>query len=118
GVFVVMNTPRNLQELTALSAQVFGTSPFDPAAELFSLNDASTALTKRYGHAVRHNQHETYACDDPEVVLSFLMSMPPANKGTAAEKAELTKAVGDAFAASPNGILITEKITGLVSASK
>lgn len=116
-IFITTNTPENLMELTALSAEVFGTSPFDPAAELFSLADAHTGLFTRYGAAERFDLEETYAVDDPEIIMDFLTSMPPANAGSESQRATLRDLVDKALAEG-GGILKTQKQTGLVRATK
>ncbi|MEO1307346.1 MAG: methyltransferase domain-containing protein [Pseudomonadota bacterium] len=116
-VCVTTNTRDNLAELTGLSGQIFGTDPFDLAAKMFSLDDAVRVLTDRFSAAERFDNVEDYHCDDPQIVMDFLLSMPPANAGSDAEKAALDTLVKEAFAEA-GGVLVAQKQTGLVIATK
>lgn len=116
-VSVTTNMPANLSEITQLSAEIFGTSPYDPAAEVFSLANAEDQLAPYFTDVTRHDLTETYACDDAEILLAFLCSMPPANTGSAAQLADLKNRI-DAALATGNGTLLAHKHTGLVTAAK
>lgn len=116
-IFVTTNTKENLMELTQLSADVFGGTGFDLAAEIFSLDDAERILGQHFKDVTRHEIRETYACTDPLVVRDFLVSMPPANRGSAGDLATLDTRVTEAFAAG-QGQIDAQKITGLVTARK
>ncbi|MEM7547068.1 MAG: methyltransferase domain-containing protein [Pseudomonadota bacterium] len=112
-VFVTTNATENLKVIMALAAKTFGTSPVDPGADAFSLDDAVAGLNTRFVDVVRHDLIETYACTDADIVLDFLRSMPPAKDADPADQKRLTEGVKAAFVAA-GGILQAQKQTGLV----
>ena len=115
-IHVTTNARTNLAEITSLAAEIFGTTPFDQAAEVFSLDDAEEALGARFEGVHRHDLTETYVCHEPGIVLDFLTSMPPAQDAASDKAAALKARVHDACAV-PGG-LRAEKQSGLITATK
>ncbi|WP_299969651.1 class I SAM-dependent methyltransferase [uncultured Roseobacter sp.] len=116
-IYTTTNTCENLVELTEMTGTVFGVEPYDIAAMIFSLDDAERLLARDFEAVTRHDLQEAYRCDDADIILDFLLSMPPANAGTPEQKSAL-RALVETRLESAGGVIAASKQTGLVAAIK
>lgn len=119
-VYVTTNAPDDLQAITDIIVSVHGTEPMDFAASRVSLDRAFALVAARFEAADTQVMTDVYACTDPDLVLRFIRSMPPAQNDMEndMDRADaLTGAVRAAFAAG-GGVLRADKRVGVVSGRK
>lgn len=113
-VFITLNSADDLQAITDLIIEVFGDEPMDFAATRLFLDDAEGMAARHFTGITRRDLTESYACTNPDVVLDFIYSMPPA-KGTARER--MAGTVAAAFERA-GGTLHARRHTGLITGTK
>ncbi|MGZ9809000.1 class I SAM-dependent methyltransferase [Pseudoroseicyclus sp. H15] len=75
-----VNTTGNLGPLWEIASESLGIAPVDPSVILFSDIAAEAALSASFGMVERHDFTDLYKVDDPEPVIAYLASLPPAKE--------------------------------------
>lgn len=99
----------HLAELWEILIPVFGELPAD-AAELLTTFSAATGrplLETCFANVERRDYDNELRCTDPEDVLAYLKSLPPANEAPPAKLDTLSNAIRDRFAAG-DGVLAVQ----------
>jgi ubiquinone/menaquinone biosynthesis C-methylase UbiE len=113
---VTTNGAGNMRKLYEL-ATVFGSPPYDPATAAFGYDVADRLMRSRFGNVVLSQHPAILRVTEPEDVFLALTSYPPGDEASEAELVALRRAIDDAFQRG-NGVLETEKQTGLFLSSK
>lgn len=113
---VTTNGAGNMRKLYEL-ATVFGSDPFDPAAAAFGYDAADRLLRSRFGNVAMSQYPARLRITEPEDVYLALTSYPPGDGASESQLIAFRKAIADAFQHG-NGVLETEKETGLFLSSK
>ncbi|MEM7509143.1 MAG: class I SAM-dependent methyltransferase [Pseudomonadota bacterium] len=116
-ICVTLNGHDDLQEITDLIVDVFGSEPMDFAAARIFLDDAEGLMTSYFEKITRYDLMETYDCTDPDLVQRFILSMPPAKVVDAEPHRSLRDTIRQAFARG-GGRLAVRKHTGLIVGRK
>lgn len=116
-IFVTLNSDDDLQEITELVVEAFGSDPMDFAATRIFLNDAEGLMASFFEKITRYDLMETYDCTDPDVVRRFILSMPPARFGGVGPRRTLANTIGQAFARG-GGRIAARRHSGLIVGNK
>lgn len=113
---VTTNDVGNMSEFYSLAA-VFGGPPSDPAGAAFGFETARRRVHARFGNSIITRHPAKLRITEPEDVFLALTSFPPGDAASEDQRVDLRKAIERAFSEG-NGVLETERESGLVSATK
>lgn len=110
-VVVATNGRRHMQELWAIRGQVFRLDPVDHTVDVFGIETGFPVLRDHFGSVVWRAFRDSLRCTDPDDVLAYLCSTPPAEDATPAQRDTMKSAIADAFDAG-DGVMTISKDTG------
>jgi SAM-dependent methyltransferase len=111
-VVAATNGTRHLQELWDIRGEVFGGSQRRWFTDVFGIDNGGDMLREQFADVDWHPYDDRLLCRDPDDVLRFLRSFPPAESATPKQLARLQAAVHDRFARG-DGVFEVAKETGV-----
>ncbi|MEE4011704.1 methyltransferase domain-containing protein [Roseibium sp. FZY0029] len=116
-VFVSTNALENMSELHSIGVKAFGGRPVDPAAAMFSLDDAEQVVGELFDVVRRFDLTDTMTCTDPEDAVKFLLSCPPGITAAEAQQRHLAKLIREESDRSQGKFIMTRR-NGLIIGTK
>lgn len=113
---VTTNGSDNMHTLFDVRREAFGATESDPAAAAFSIERGKDLLERHFNSVTVHMFEDTYAVDDPEDILAYIISFPPGNQASGAQCAQalrlITKRLGEM-----GGVLNVKRQSALICAA-
>jgi SAM-dependent methyltransferase len=107
-VFAATNGRRHMQQLWAIRHEVFGLPAVDATLEVFGVETGFPILRDHFGRVSWIEYRDELHCTDPEDVVAYLCSTPPAEDATPEQLARVRAAILEAFAADHGSMTITK----------
>lgn len=111
-VLVATNGPAHLRELWEIREEVFGGGSGRWFSDVFGIDNGGAMLREQFADVTWHPYDDRLICLDPDDVLTFMRSCPPAETATPAQLHHMSQVVEARFAAGA-GVLEVEKETGV-----
>ena len=112
GLVVIMtNGPGHLVEIEAIRVDVFGPDAVYDVNRHFSPAVAAGVLVGHFDEVAWHRYDDTLAVTDPDDLIAFVTSTPPATDATSDQLAAVRAAIDDVMAAN-DGVFRVSKDTG------
>lgn len=108
-VGIMTNGPGHLREIEAIRVEVFGEGARYVVNGTFSPVIASAALIEVFGEVAWHRYDDTLRVTEPDDVLAFMTSTPPASEATHDELDELRRLIDRDL---DDGVFTVSKDTG------
>ena len=115
GVLVTTNDPRNMAEIGAISARVFGGDARDPGGVAFSPERGAALMRERFADLEMHETIDVLRCTQERDVRDFVTSFPPGDRATPDQLRSLDAAISDAFT---GGVLEISKRSVVLTARR
>lgn len=112
AVLAATNGPDHLRELWEVRDEVFGSDPGRWFSEVFGIENGDEIFREQFGEVSWHPYADRLICRDPEDVLTFMRSCPPAETASQEELDHLAEVVRRRFAEG-DGVLEVAKETGV-----
>lgn len=99
GGFVALSTngDDNLRDLFALGANAFGGVRGDPAARIFSADNAQNLLSRHFASVDVYRYEDAYAINDGDDIFDYLTSFPPGVNANETQETKLRNSISDYF---------------------
>jgi SAM-dependent methyltransferase len=107
-VFAATNGRRHMQQLWAIRHEVFDLPAVDATLEVFGVETGFPILRDHFGRVGWIEYRDELHCTDPEDVVAYLCSTPPAEDATPEQLARVRAAILEAFAADHGSMTITK----------
>jgi SAM-dependent methyltransferase len=107
-VCVATNGRRHMQQLWAIRHDVFDLPAVDTTVDVFGIETGFPILRDHFGRVSWMEYRDELHCTDPEDVISYLCSTPPAEDATPEQLASVRAAILRAFAAEGGSMTITK----------
>jgi SAM-dependent methyltransferase len=104
--------PRHLVELWELRSEVFGGPPKSENPEVFGSVTGREILGRKFANVEWRQYDDTLRCTDPNDVVAFLASAPPAEEASPDQLRDLRRRTKDRFDAG-DGVFTISKETGI-----
>jgi SAM-dependent methyltransferase len=101
------NGPNHLEVIAEISTEVFGWSSSGFVDRRFGRSSGGAILETAFGDVTWHVHPSTLACDDPEVVVTYILSSPTAQEAQPEQRAALADAVAARFEAGGGVVHMT-----------
>jgi SAM-dependent methyltransferase len=111
-VLVATNGPAHLRELWEIRDEVFGGGLGRWFTEVFGIDNGGAMLREQFADVDWLPYDDRLICQDPDDVLTFMRSCPPAETASAAQLHHMAEVVAERFAAG-GGVLEVAKETGV-----
>jgi len=104
--------PRHLRELWEIRSQVFGLPAASETTQAFGSVTGDAILRRSFARVEWRDYDDELRCTDPDDVVAFITSMPPAEDASSEERRDLRRAVESRFNAG-GGVFPVSKQTGV-----
>jgi len=111
-VLAATNGSNHLREMWEIRNAVFGEESARWYSRVFEIDNGGVMLREQFADVELRPYHDRLVCHDPEDVLTFIRSCPPAESATPAQLQLLSDAVLRRFAAA-DGVFEVTKETGV-----
>lgn len=101
------NGPNHLDVIKDISTEVFGWSPSGFVDRRFGRSSGGAILETAFGDVTWHDHASTIACDDPDVVVAYILSSSIAQEAPPEQRAALADAVAARFEAAGGVVHMT-----------
>ena len=116
-IAVTTNSLDNSQALMGLAQAAFGGTGRDPGAELFSPEMGNDLLSRHFTHVEMHEFIDQLEITDAADISAALVSMPPGNEGTDAEKQKLEMLLKDLAISEKNPLVDNRSVFLLIASN-
>jgi len=107
-VVAATNGRRHMRELWAIRGEVFDIEPVDRTVDVFGAEVGFATLRDHFARVEWHGYIDELHCTDPNDVMAYVCSTPPAEDATAEQLAALESHVFAAFEAGGGAMKITK----------
>ena len=115
-IVITTNDVTNLKSIYEIGCDVFGGTPYDPAAAIFGPQDAIKILLGQFNDIQLHEFHDTYTVADAEDIVNYLTSFPPGNQSDADMIEKARREITERLDAS-SGRIVTHRKGALITAT-